>query len=435
MANPMKTKVALVLCLCSGLAALEAAGQDSSAWRQLASEQGRSVELNTTSVHRDQDGTILATSRLVLAHEITDLRSGGAYKYLQTTSRYDCQHRAVATLRRTFIKTDDQVLREDEMKDIIMLPVRSSTVDDRILRELCRPPGQGQTAQAEEAPKPKPSVREQLEAIKAVAAVRLGPIQSQTIQSDASTRRTGRSGAATSYSGAAASRSGTRPIAGGSRQAAVPSSSSSEHALCAQGLRQSPIDIRDGIEVDLEPLAFDYRPSLFAIFDTGHGIEVKVVDNRLSLLGKSYALERVQLFRPAEEVLEGRKFDMGVHLEHLAADGERLIVAVLLEKGAPHPLIQTLWNYLPLEKHLEVRPPAASIDLNQLLPEDRSYHTYMGSLTRPPCSEGVIWVVLKTPIQLSPEQEAIFARLYAHNARPVQPTQGRLIKSSRTKAP
>jgi carbonic anhydrase len=420
MANPMKTKVALVLFLCSGLAAFDAVAQDSSAWRQLSSEQGRSVELNTTSIHRDQDGTIVATSRLVLAHEIADVRSGGEYKYLLTTSRYDCQHRAVATLRRSFIKTNDQVLREDEMKDIIMLPVRSSTVDDRILRELCRPPGLGQTPQAEEVPKNKPSVREQLEAIKAVAAARLGPIQTQTIHTDTATRNSSRSGATT--------------VAGVTRKAAAPSSAPPQNALCAQGQRQSPIDIRDGIEVDLEPLAFDYRPSLFSISDTGNGIEVKVGDNRLSLLGKSYELERIQLFRPAEEILEGRRFDMGVHLEHLAADGERLVVAVLLEKGAPHPLIQTLWNYLPLEKHLEVRPPTASIDLNQLLPEDRSYHTYMGSLTRPPCSEGVIWVVLKTPIQVSPEQDAIFARLYAHNARPVQPTQGRLIKSSREKA-
>jgi carbonic anhydrase len=419
----MKIKYFLLLCLFPGGPGFDAMAQtSSSAWQHLASEQGRAIELDTASIHRDKDGTLVATSRLALAHEIVDLRSGGEYKYIQTTSRYDCQQRVVATLRRSFIKASHEVLREDEMKDVVMLPVRSSTVDDRVLRELCRPPGNRNPVaetqeQAQEPPRKRASVREQLEAIKAVAATQLGSVQTRTVHAD---------------SAANPPRNGSKPTilrAGRAAPAAPPSRQ--ENALCEKGQRQSPIDIRDGIRVDLEPVEFDYRPSLFAISDTGSGIEVKVGDNRLSLLGKSYELERVRFFRPAEEVLEGRVFDMGAHLEHLAADGERLIVAVLLEKGPPHPLIQTLWNYLPLEKHSEVRPPVATIDLNQLLPEDRGYHTYMGSLTRAPCTEGVIWVVLKTPAQISPEQDAIFARLYAHNARPVQPARGRLIKSSR----
>jgi carbonic anhydrase len=414
----MKIKVVPVLFLLSALPGLDAAAQAASAWRPLSSEQGRTLELDTSSIHRDKDGSVRATSRLVLTHEIVDTRSGGEYKYIQTTSRYDCQQRVVATLRRSFIKSNDEVLREEEMKDTVMLPVRSSTVDERMLRELCRPPGRDQGAPAQEPPKKRASVQEQLEAIRAVAAARLTPIQTRTIHADSHARK------ATGGGKAAAT----------IRSAGVaPPSSRQENTLCAQGLRQSPIDIRDGIQVDLEPIVFDYRPSLFSIVDTGVGIEARVAENRLSLLGKSYTLERIRLFRPAEETLEGRTFDMGVHLEHLAADGERLIVAILLEKGAPHPLIQTLWNYLPLERYRDVRSPAATIDLNQLLPEDRGYHTYMGSLTRPPCTEGVIWVVLRTPMQISPEQDAIFARLYAHNARPAQPAQGRLIKSSRAR--
>ena len=92
---------------------------------------------------------------------------------------------------------------------------------------------------------------------------------------------------------------------------------------------------------------------------------------------------------------------------------------------------QTLWNHLPLEKHQEVSPPTTMIDPSGFLPADRGYYSYMGSLTTPPCSEGVRWLVMKQPVQVSAEQIAIFSRLYRNNARPVQPGFGRLIKESR----
>ena len=111
--------------------------------------------------------------------------------------------------------------------------------------------------------------------------------------------------------------------------------------------------------------------------------------------------------------------------------GGLAVVAVLLEKGNEHPLIQTVWNYLPLEKGLDVSPPNVALDLNRLLPESRAYYTYMGSLTTPPCSENVLWMVFKQPVQISADQIAVFSRLYRNNARPVQPAQGRLVKESR----
>ena len=91
--------------------------------------------------------------------------------------------------------------------------------------------------------------------------------------------------------------------------------------------------------------------------------------------------------------------------------------------------MQTVWNNLPLEKGDEV-PVAAPMDLNRMLPEDRRYYTYMGSLTTPPCSEGVLWIVMKQPVQASQEQIDLFGRLYPMNARPVQAAAGRLIKES-----
>lgn len=96
-----------------------------------------------------------------------------------------------------------------------------------------------------------------------------------------------------------------------------------------------------------------------------------------------------------------------------------------------NPFIQTLWNHMPLEKNMPVSPPSATVDLNTLLPTSRNYYTYMGSLTTPPCSEGVLWLVMKQPVQVSADQINIFGRLYRNNARPIQPSGGRLIKEGR----
>ena len=129
--------------------------------------------------------------------------------------------------------------------------------------------------------------------------------------------------------------------------------------------------------------------------------------------------------------VNGQRFDMVAHLVHKADDGQLAVVAVLLERGTENAFIQTLWNNMPLEKNLPVAPPTAIIDLNTLLPAARNYYTYMGSLTTPPCSEGVLWLVMKQPVQVSPDQINIFSRLYKNNARPIQPAAGRLIKEGR----
>jgi len=203
-----------------------------------------------------------------------------------------------------------------------------------------------------------------------------------------------------------------------------------EFSTCAIGTRKSPIDIREGIRVDLEKIQFDYRPSGFSVLDNGHTVQVNVAPgNSLQIMGRRFELLQFHFHRPSEERINGRQFDMVAHLVHKDADGKLAVVAVLLERGRDQPLIQTIWNNLPLEKN-EALPAQVSIDLNQLLPEDRAYYTYMGSLTTPPCSEGVLWMVLRQPVQLSMNQISIFSRLYPMNARPIQSGSGRLIKES-----
>lgn len=201
-----------------------------------------------------------------------------------------------------------------------------------------------------------------------------------------------------------------------------------EFQQCMLGKRQSPIDIREGIPVQLDPIQFDYRPSNFRVIDNGHTVQVNVEPgNGITVMGHRYELLQFHFHRPSEERINGRQYEMVAHLVHKDMDGKLAVVAVLMDQGKAHPVVQQVWNNLPLEKNSE-QGAMSQIDLSQLLPEQRQYYTYMGSLTTPPCSEGVLWMVMKQPAGMSREQIGVFSKLYPMNARPVQSASGRLIK-------
>jgi carbonic anhydrase len=203
-----------------------------------------------------------------------------------------------------------------------------------------------------------------------------------------------------------------------------------EFAKCGSGSRQSPIDIRDGIRVDMDPVSFDYRAGSFRVIDNGHTVQVNVADgNFIEVMGRRYELQQFHFHRPSEERIEGKSFDMAAHLVHKDLEGRLAVVAVLLERGGAHALVQAVWNNLPLEQHEELAARSL-LDPAQLLPKDPRYFAYMGSLTTPPCSEGVLWMVMQQPVTVSAEQIDVFARLYPMNARPLQQASGRLIKQS-----
>jgi carbonic anhydrase len=201
-------------------------------------------------------------------------------------------------------------------------------------------------------------------------------------------------------------------------------------AKCGMGNRQSPIDLRDGIKVNLEQIGFDYHPSSFNEVNNGHTVQVTVGGGNFITVGnQTYELQQFHFHRPSEEKINGKGTEMVMHLVHKSAEGKFAIIAVLLERGQPHNLMQTIWDNLPLEKQ-EVVAPSIVIDPMDALPAKREYFTYMGSMTEPPCTEGVLWLVFKQPRQASPAQMALFSRLYPLNARPVQSTAGRMIKES-----
>ncbi|HEX7982332.1 MAG TPA: carbonic anhydrase family protein [Duganella sp.] len=201
-------------------------------------------------------------------------------------------------------------------------------------------------------------------------------------------------------------------------------------AKCGSGNRQSPIDIRDGMKVELEQISFDYHPSTFNVTDNGHTVQVMVGGgNFLTVQNRMYELIQFHFHRPSEERVNGKGYEMVVHLVHKDGEGRIAMLALLLERGKSQPVIQTVWNNLPLEK-LETLAPSVVLDPMELLPARRDYFTFMGSMTTPPCQEGVLWLVMKEPVQASPAQMALFSRLYPLNSRPIQPSSGRIIKES-----
>jgi carbonic anhydrase len=206
---------------------------------------------------------------------------------------------------------------------------------------------------------------------------------------------------------------------------------SPEYAACAQGHRQSPIDLRNTFAVDLDPVEFLYSPVAFRVVDAGRNLQLVVYGDDVPILGKNYRLTHVIFHNPSEYSVGGRFFDMEAQFVHRAEDGKPLIVSTLLELGGENPVIQAALNHLPLEKNSETARLGLAIDINPLLPKNRDYFTFMGSLTRPPCTEGVLWIVFKEPRQVSAEQLTMFRRLYPPNARPTQPDFNRIIKESR----
>ena len=186
-----------------------------------------------------------------------------------------------------------------------------------------------------------------------------------------------------------------------------------EFASCKTGHAQSPIDIRTtSVKGEALPaIEFAYKPGPAKIVDNGHTIQVvPAPGDAISVGGHRYELQQFHFHKPSEESIDGKRRDMVVHLVHKDDAGKLAVVAVLLQAGETNPVIAALWNNLPAHKQAEVELKDVLIDPADLLPKDRGYYTFEGSLTTPPCSEGVTWYVLKNPSRVSSGEVARFAR-------------------------
>jgi carbonic anhydrase len=197
---------------------------------------------------------------------------------------------------------------------------------------------------------------------------------------------------------------------------------------CSMGHAQSPINITGAKKSDLPALVFSYNAVPLNIINNGHSIQVNYpAGSELKVGDKTYTLKQFHFHHPSEEHVNGHTYDMVAHLVHSDAEGHLAVVAVLLQSGDANGFIGTVWQNIPKEEEKALDVPGVTLNVKDLLPDDHGYYTFAGSLTTPPCSEGVTWYVLKRPVSLSAAQLAEFAKLYPRDARPIEPANGREI--------
>lgn len=204
-----------------------------------------------------------------------------------------------------------------------------------------------------------------------------------------------------------------------------------DFATCGLGHKQSPINIADTVKDKLPAIEFNYQPSPLKIVNNGHTVQVNFIEGSGIKVGAdNYTLLQFHVHTPSEEQVKGKAYDMVAHLVHKNAAGQLAVVGVLFEKGAENAALAPVVAKLPKNAGPERSYAEVNVDAAKLLPADRGYYTFEGSLTTPPCSEGVRWMVLKTPVTASPAQLDAIKAIVHHNARPVQPLHGRVVKES-----
>jgi carbonic anhydrase len=205
------------------------------------------------------------------------------------------------------------------------------------------------------------------------------------------------------------------------------------YKACSAGHEQSPIDIRGAhLNKALQPIEFHYIAGPVTLENNGHTIVVHVDPGSYIVAGGvRYDLVQFHFHHPSEEAVKGKLTDMVIHLVHKSADGKLAVIAVRLNEdiGNPNAILATLWPHLPktagaTEKVADMVSPGG------LLPADRGYWTYMGSLTTPPCTEGVRWFVFEQELTLSRDQLRTIAAIFRMNSRPLQDTHGRRIEAN-----
>lgn len=204
---------------------------------------------------------------------------------------------------------------------------------------------------------------------------------------------------------------------------------SSEYTTCKIGHHQSPIDITQSVQTNLPPLNFHYQALPLEIENNGHSIKINAPAGILKIGEDSYQLQQLHFHAPAEEAVNGKRAAMVAHLVHQDVQRHLAVVAIFMNEGAANPFIEAAWKVLPKIPGSPQKHPT-QIDVNQLLPKNKEYYTYEGSLTTPPCTEGVKWLVLKEPMTLSAKQLEEFKKIYPHNARPLQALNDRKVLSS-----
>jgi carbonic anhydrase len=199
------------------------------------------------------------------------------------------------------------------------------------------------------------------------------------------------------------------------------------YAACSVGKCQSPVDITGVTPQSLPAIEFHYQPTRLRVINNGHTIQINYdAGSYIDMDGARYDLLQFHFHTPSEHTFGGKFADLELHLVHKSQDGKLAVVGVVFYAGTENSALQTIWNVMPSIEGPEQR---VSLMYNaiDLLPAVHTTYRYSGSLTTPPCSEGVFWAVMTTPLTMSRAQVNAFEAIFAHNNRPVQPLNGRVI--------
>ena len=200
-----------------------------------------------------------------------------------------------------------------------------------------------------------------------------------------------------------------------------------QYKSCKKGMKQSPVNISKFMQKEMEPLKAAYGQSPLMVVNNGHTVQVNYKEGSKLISGeKMYHLKQFHFHTPSEHYIDGTPYPMEVHFVHQADDGELAVVGVMMKIGKKNETIGQIWSHIPKSGETNM-PKDLKVSAADLLPRTGIYYKYDGSLTTPPCTEGVKWHVMQDPIEISQEQLTAFQALFPVNARPVQPLKGRVI--------
>ena len=200
-----------------------------------------------------------------------------------------------------------------------------------------------------------------------------------------------------------------------------------EFSACA-GKNQSPIDVSGLIEAQLPPVKFDYKQGGSEVVNNGHAIQVNYdAGSGIEVDGTRFDLKQFHFHSPSENRINGKSFPLEAHLVHADKDGNLAVVSVMFDEGKENSAVGAAWGQMPKSAGGKNALPN-KVAATGILPADRDYYRYNGSLTTPPCSEGVRWIVMKKPLTVSKQQIETFQKTIGFaNNRPLQAVNARPV--------